>query len=229
MKLRSVIRKSRRRAGLTQEQLAAKAEVSLSTIRDIEAGRSATPHQGTLTDIAQAFGYGTWEEFLAAEAGATPFSQQGKPGGMVPLFEQVPAGSGDYDPGADDNHQGVEWVPANPASAPPDAAERITYAVRVAGTSMSPMFEPGDVVFVSRDAPHFDGMAAVFRTRDGDCGLKLVHAEGEGDDQVLVMTPKNPNHPVVRYPRADLVQLARVMWHTRKVPGPEGITLGARP
>ncbi|TMM34432.1 MAG: helix-turn-helix transcriptional regulator [Actinobacteria bacterium] len=64
------VRAFRQRSGLTQEELAARAGVSVRSIRDIEAGRTGRARPGTVRLLAEVLGLaGTErEEFLAAAA-----------------------------------------------------------------------------------------------------------------------------------------------------------------
>ena len=52
----TVLRQARRSAGLTQEELAARAGLSVRAIGDLERGRTARPHGRSVTLLAQALG-----------------------------------------------------------------------------------------------------------------------------------------------------------------------------
>ena len=66
-----LIRYHRGRLGLTQEQLAARAEVSPATVVRMEAGQIKRPRIGTLQSLASALGVDPGE-FLAFVAGTSP-------------------------------------------------------------------------------------------------------------------------------------------------------------
>ncbi len=73
---------------------------------------------------------------------------------------------------------------------------------------MEPDLREGDLVFCFPRAEHEQGMVAVYRLVDGDCGVKII--ESDGDDIVLV--PRNPRHRTRRVHRNDITRLARVVW-----------------
>ena len=52
----SLVRIRRRAAGLTQRELADRAQVSLGTVRDLEQGRTHRPRPGSMTRLAGALG-----------------------------------------------------------------------------------------------------------------------------------------------------------------------------
>ncbi|KUL26474.1 ATP-binding protein [Actinoplanes awajinensis] len=67
----AVLRDHRRRAGLTQEELAARAAIGVRTVRDLEHGRASRPQRTTAELLAQALGLSGSEQaaFLAAARG----------------------------------------------------------------------------------------------------------------------------------------------------------------
>ncbi len=66
-----VLRRLRQRAGLTQEELAARAAIGVRTVRDLERGRASRPQRTTVELLAAALGLaaGDREAFLAAARG----------------------------------------------------------------------------------------------------------------------------------------------------------------
>ncbi|GIE96403.1 ATP-binding protein [Paractinoplanes rishiriensis] len=66
-----VLRRHRLRAGLTQEELAARAAIGVRTVRDLERGRASRPQRTTVELLAAALGLGgaDREAFLAAARG----------------------------------------------------------------------------------------------------------------------------------------------------------------
>ncbi|MER6876583.1 helix-turn-helix transcriptional regulator, partial [Amycolatopsis sp. NPDC000673] len=67
-----LLREMRRHAGLTQEQLAERSEVSVSTIRRLENGKPIDPRMGTVKLLADALGSTTAERrALLAEFGVS--------------------------------------------------------------------------------------------------------------------------------------------------------------
>ncbi|GAA2680683.1 helix-turn-helix domain-containing protein [Actinoplanes palleronii] len=67
----AVLRDHRRRAGLTQEELAARAAIGVRTVRDLEHGRASRPQRTTAELLAQALGLSGSDQaaFLAAARG----------------------------------------------------------------------------------------------------------------------------------------------------------------
>jgi transcriptional regulator with XRE-family HTH domain len=70
----AVLRSHRLRAGLTQEELAARAEIGVRTVRDLERGRASRPQRTTVELLAAALGLTgpAWAAFAAAARGRTP-------------------------------------------------------------------------------------------------------------------------------------------------------------
>lgn len=168
-------------------------------------------NQARLNKAARALGKTTWEEVLY-EAGARPFSQQVAPDAGVPVFDEVPAGNGDFDPTllGEDNGFAIDMFPLK--AVPPQARQhRQLFAVVVSGDSMAPDFRPGDTVFCALDAEHTQGMVAAYRLADGDCGLKVFERHGE---EVLLI-PRNPSHQIRRVPLDQIVRVAKVVAHLR--------------
>ena len=69
-----VLRRSRLRANLTQEELAARAAIGVRTVRDLERGRASRPQRTTVELLAAALGLAAAEReaFLAAARGQAP-------------------------------------------------------------------------------------------------------------------------------------------------------------
>src|SRR4051795_3168537 len=67
----AVLRRLRQRAGLTQDELAARAAIGVRTVRDLERGRASRPQRTTVELLAQALGLNGHdrEQFLAAARG----------------------------------------------------------------------------------------------------------------------------------------------------------------
>src|SRR3954470_457370 len=67
----AVLRRLRQRAGLTQDELAARAAIGVRTVRDLERGRASRPQRTTVELLAAALGLAgpERETFLAAARG----------------------------------------------------------------------------------------------------------------------------------------------------------------
>lgn len=70
--LADVVRAHRHRAGLTQQELAAKAGLSLAALRDLEQGRRCRPRSGSLAALAQALGLDSLQTADLASRAAAP-------------------------------------------------------------------------------------------------------------------------------------------------------------
>src|SRR5882757_10065984 len=70
----AVLRRSRLRANLTQDELAARAAIGVRTVRDLERGRASRPQRTTVELLAAALGLAAAdrEAFLAAARGQAP-------------------------------------------------------------------------------------------------------------------------------------------------------------
>src|SRR4051794_9612376 len=79
-----VLRGLRRRAEMTQEELAARARIGVRTVRDLERGRASRPQRTTVELLAAALGLSGAERaaFLAAARGPIAPSRTGR---FVPL------------------------------------------------------------------------------------------------------------------------------------------------
>ncbi|MFD4636122.1 ATP-binding protein [Lentzea sp. NPDC058436] len=81
----ALVRHHRRRAGLTQESLAARSGISVSTIRGVETGRRTNPQVSSIRQLARALGLApAEEEELLVAAGGTPPADR-------PVPRQLPA------------------------------------------------------------------------------------------------------------------------------------------
>lgn len=84
------IRHHRARTGLTQEELAAKAEVSPVTVVRLEAGQIERPRNGTLQKIAGALGVEV-EELRTGDGGPfTAWFEKGEQGWWVATCPEIP-------------------------------------------------------------------------------------------------------------------------------------------
>src|SRR5687767_3552909 len=86
----AVLRRHRQRAGLTQDELAARAAISVRTVRDLERGRVARPQRTTAELLAAALGLaaGDRETFLTAARGQ-PAEEPLPPTGFLQLQPNI--------------------------------------------------------------------------------------------------------------------------------------------
>src|SRR5215831_15148112 len=118
----ALLRACRHRACLSQEHLAARAEVSERTVRNLEAGRVRVPHNGTVRLLADALQLGGRERgnwFAAARGGNRQRAGPAAPGPGGPA--QLPGDSlAQLPPGAD----GPAWAPVLHAAVRPPGSSR---------------------------------------------------------------------------------------------------------
>jgi transcriptional regulator with XRE-family HTH domain len=82
--LGELVRGYRRQLGMTQEELAAMADLSVRSIRKIEAGRVARPRPSTLRALADAFELPQPARVLFYDAPVVPVDAGGEPAGPEP-------------------------------------------------------------------------------------------------------------------------------------------------
>lgn len=206
---------------MSQREFAEAIGRSLRTIGGWERGETK-PHMGDLRKMASKLGCDTWEELLAKHTGAQPFSRQVDPGVRIPVFEEVPAGAGDFDPTdlGEDNGFASQWIDAQILPPFLVSGHRDAFGLRVRGDSMMPDYQDGDLIICSASAPQEPGMVAVFRLVGGECGLKIIESAGKG---MIRLVPLNPRAGFTAriVPIEEVTRLARVIWHARAmVPSP---------
>lgn len=151
--IRETIEREMEAKGFSRRSLSKKAALSESAVRDLLT-RTENPGIGTLYAVAEAL-----ELPLEAINGseAVPLLGTIGAGGMVAYFK--------------DDHE-TEFVPR-----PPLAPGRLM-ALRVAGDSMLPKYEPGDIVYVRRDhegvMPQDIGRYCAVHCADGGTYLKIL-------------------------------------------------------
>lgn len=210
MRPEDALKKARSVTGKKQHALAAAIGLTTRAWRMWETGETPL-NMERMKEAARAHGFVSWEELLAA-VGELTFSQQIPPGAAIAVFEEVPAGNGDFDPTllGEDNGFSSEMFPLS--RIPPKARRyKRLFAVVVKGDSMAPDYAEGDTVFCADDAEHVQGMVAVYRLDDGDCGIKML--ESHGPDAILI--PRNPKHITRRVRQEQIVRIARVVAHLK--------------
>lgn len=200
----------------TQREFCKAAGIAGDTLNRHLKAPTAKMNQTTYRAIAAALEMTPVELDRAWRPTKVPQQDEAKQG--IPVFDQVPAGVGDFDPTVLGQDQGRAdfYIPRELV---PNTNDPTAYGVRVKGDSMVPDFFEGDIVIVSPQAQHVSPMWAVFRLDDGSCGLKIVEAAGDTD---LLLLPRNPLYTPRRVPRETVVQLARVVGFYRPMPGMAG-------
>ena len=200
MKIGLAIAKRREEIGLTQEELAKAVGVSKASISRWESGDISNMRRDRIQKLANALKVSPLE-LLGEE---TDGFKQLKPNlaavytetvRMVPVFESVSAGFGTH---AED--QVTDYCPFM-ISSEIEASE--TIAIRVAGDSMSPKIEDGDIIRVHKQESVDSGSIAVMLL-DGEEGLvkKVVY----GPDWIELHSI-NPYYPVRRFEGEEVLRL----------------------
>jgi transcriptional regulator with XRE-family HTH domain len=171
MALGSTVRKLRKAAGLTQEELGDNVGVDRSYISQIETGVQAIPSMGVLRALAREL-HAVFGELLNDALGADGRilipSSSPIPGMTsavsIQVVSEVSAGGG-FMPSE-------EWI----AISPPGTASRHIVAFRVRGDCMGPQIAHGDYVVVDLEREWRDDDIVLARI-DGDILVKRAFAE----------------------------------------------------
>lgn len=220
------IRKRRKTAGLTLDQLAEQAGVARSTLFDLESEGSGY-RDNTLRKVAAALS--TTPAELLREVTAAHLGGRGTEGRAV---------GGDAEVLEDDTYDGYErdaipvvsdaeassegtvfWTEdgVNPAliedrtSKPYKLPFKSAYAVRVRGDSMSPVFRPGMELIVAPTVPVRDGDEVFVVLRTGERLIKYATRADGG----WMLVSANPAYPP-RFAHAEDVEVMHAVVHSKR-------------
>lgn len=167
-------------------------------------GRPRWPSTESLAKIMHATG-ASLDDFMAllggtARRGGVP----GAPDTGIPLLGFAQAGAGGYfdDAGFPAGH-GWDMVefPAGVADG--------SYALKVQGDSMLPLYRDGDVLIVHPGATVRRGDRVVVKTSGGEVMAKIMTKRSA---QIIELTSMNPDHPDRSLPMAQVEWVARIVW-----------------
>ena len=194
MKLSDNLKEARKKAKITQVNLAKMCNVSQGTIANWESG-TRTPDPETIAKLADILSVSTVFLIGVDKPESNISAVFNEHIHMVPVFESVSAGFGAY---ADDYI--VEYCPFI-INSEREAEE--TIAIRVTGDSMSPKIEDGDIIRVHKQESVDSGSIAVVLL-DGEEGLvkKVVY----GDDWIELHSI-NPYYPPRRFEGEEVLRL----------------------
>jgi phage repressor protein C with HTH and peptisase S24 domain len=123
---------------------------------------------------------------------------------FVPLLGLAQAGAGGFfDDAGFPLGQGWELVEL------PGSAREGSYALRVQGESMSPLYRDGDVLIVEPGAAVRRGDRVVVRTVSGEVMAKVLKRR---TDAAVELESLNPLHPERRFAVAEIEWIARIVW-----------------
>jgi phage repressor protein C with HTH and peptisase S24 domain len=174
-------------------------------------GRLRWPSTESLAKIIEATG-ASLDEFLAlVEGSAAARPPEGRPARRsfartvsVPLLGFARAGTGGFfeDAGFPEG-QGLDLI-----ELPAQAGEN-SYALKVRGDSMLPLYRDGDVLIVQPDASVRKGDRVVVRTGAGEVMAKVLERHTAKSISLLSLNPDHPNRDI---PTAEVEWMARIVW-----------------
>lgn len=236
MSLAERIAEARRRAGLTQAEVAQRFAISAQAVSQWEAGR-ARPELERLEELARLLGvdflwlcFGGEGEEAPPGASAAPAPPGGRvrPGGGRARPRPVAAQAGmaqtgwaprdlpvlgiavgGEDAGFEFNGQTVDHVARPPALAGTAQA----FALYVASDSMAPRFEPGELVFVHPSRPPQPGCDVVIEMagahgQPGRCYIKRLRRRTA---DAILAEQFNPPRSDLRYPLDRVRRVMRIL------------------
>jgi phage repressor protein C with HTH and peptisase S24 domain len=174
-------------------------------------GRPRWPSTESLSKIIEATGASLDEFVMLLENGAA-----GRPNGYgaadtlprqrptVPLVGFAQAGAGGFfdDAGFPVGH-GLDLVEL------PARATETSYALKVQGDSMLPLYRDGDVLIVEPGASVRRGDRVVVKTSGGEVMAKVLERQ---TPRSIALISLNPAHPNRELPMAEVEWVARIVW-----------------
>lgn len=122
----------------------------------------------------------------------------------VPLIGFAQAGAGGYfDDGGFPVGQGWDEI------APPGHVKENSYALKVSGDSMMPLYREGDVIVVDPSANVRRGDRVVVKTNDGEVLAKTLERK---TSKQLELKSLNPEHSDLKYQLDEIDWIARIVW-----------------
>ncbi|TIQ47426.1 helix-turn-helix transcriptional regulator [Mesorhizobium sp.] len=165
-------------------------------------GRPRWPSTESLAKIIEATG-ASLEEFtiLVEGHGGSAVPQ---PRVAVPLLGFAQAGAGGFfDDAGYPSGQGWDLVEL------PTRTAETSYALKVQGDSMLPLYRNGDVLIVEPGAPTRKGDRVVVKTTAGEVMAKVLDRQ---TPKSIVLVSLNPVHPDRDIPMRDVEWVARIVW-----------------
>ena len=132
------------------------------------------------------------------------YRDYGQSRNSVPLIGFAQAGSGGYfDDGGFPVGQGWDEI------SPPGYAGEHSYALKVSGDSMLPLFREGDILVVDPTTTIRKGDRVVAKTQEGEVLAKsLVRITSKR----VELESLNPDHPDLEFELTELEWIARIVW-----------------
>ncbi len=166
-------------------------------------GRPRWPSTESLAKIMEATG-ASLDEFMALlngrrEGDALPAQRP-----TVPLVGFAQAGAGGFfdDAGFPAGH-GWDLIEL------PTQSSANSYALKVHGDSMLPLYRNGDVLIVEPGATVHKGDRVVVKTTGGEVMAKVLERQTGKSVSLLSLNPEHPNRDI---PAAEVEWVARIVW-----------------
>jgi transcriptional regulator with XRE-family HTH domain len=213
---RGLLKAAREAKGLTQSQLAASVGYSLAVYQSIEDGHSnmsekmaqrvAKALDVDVADLLNGSDHPPANGGHFGTVGATPdlHMPPGQKARFVPLLSMAQCGT--MHAYSDDCYDHTGFLAMNP--------EPQSFAVKLAGDSMAPRIEPGDVAVVNPGKTPRNGGLVLARLNDdhgGDVMLKLY----QGTKDQVTLSSYNPAYPAMTHPRSSFAWIYPIASVTR--------------
>ena len=168
-------------------------------------GRPRWPSTESLAKIIEATG-ASLDEFLGLVEGKPrqPSGALPRQGQSVPLLGFAQAGAGGFfEDGGFPVGQGFDIVE------PPLRSGDNSYALKVQGDSMLPLYRDGDVLIVEPGATVHKGDRVVVKTLGGEVMAKILSRRSPKAIELLSLNPDHPNREI---PMPEVEWVARIVW-----------------
>ncbi|MBI3702618.1 MAG: helix-turn-helix transcriptional regulator [Rhizobiales bacterium] len=191
------------RSGLTASGLAKKAGLDPTTFnkskRITPEGRPRWPSTESVAKALAATGtkVETFVSLITDAGGKTAISN-------VPLIGFAQAGAGGYfDDAGFPVGKGWEDISF------PSVTDRHTYALKISGDSMKPVYRAGDIIVVSPAATVRKGDRVVVKTRDDEVMVKELKRKS---NKIVELKSLNSEHRDRTLSMSEVVWIARIVW-----------------
>lgn len=213
---RGLLKAAREAKGLSQLQLAASVGYSLAVYQSIEEGHSNMSEKMAKrvakelgVEVEDLLGGGDHPPMNGSHfgtVGVTPDLQMppGQKARFVPLLSMAQCGA--MHAYSDDSYDHTGFLAMNP--------EPQAFAVKLAGDSMAPRIEPGDVAVVNPGKTPRNGglvLARLHEDHGGDVMLKLY----QGTKDQVTLSSYNPAYPAMTHPRSSFAWIYPIASVTR--------------
>jgi phage repressor protein C with HTH and peptisase S24 domain len=188
------------RHGMTPSGLARRAGLDPTTFnrskRTTGEGRQRWPSTESIAKILDATGVEI-DQFVVLLSGERSAARTRR---TVPILGFAQAGGGGF--ALDIGHSGDEVDF-------PGAVGEASFALKVKGDSMLPLYRNGDTIIVARDVPCRKGDRVVVRTRAGEVMAKVLQKKTAKSIDLASLNPEHPNRTLSA---RDVEWIGRIIW-----------------